>query len=208
MLPLYLHFWPTGAKQFRVEIRTLQALEHLAAKPEPWHQLPKERVCYGNAFADMPESVALIASILGDLVMPILTPASQVESIAAALRKAVTAANTIADVAPIIRRDFDQIARLAEWQRWTDDTPVPPEIFGPLWPEKRTAGWPADSDIPQRSDLPLELLSRGRNLEQMTEDETVHLFNLINEYYIARTGNRLTMEGLRPFLTAAVLVEV
>lgn len=108
----------------------------------------------------------------------------------------------------ITRRDFDHLAELAEWQRWTDDTPVPPEVFGPLWPEGAPAGWPADPDMPRRDDLPLELLSAARVLEQMTEDETVNLFNAINAYYIARTGDRLTVEDLRPLVANAVLVEV
>ena len=57
-------------------------------------------------------------------------------------------------------------------------------------------------------DLPLELLSRAKVLETMTEDETVNLFNKINAYYITRTGTRLTMEDLRPLIAAAVLAEV
>jgi hypothetical protein len=107
-----------------------------------------------------------------------------------------------------IRRDFDHLAPLAEWQHWTDDTPVPPEVFGPLWPEVPPPGWPADPEVPQRADLPLEILSRARDLDRMTEDDVVNVFNAINAYYIARTGVRLTMDDLRPLLTAAVPAEV
>ena len=39
-------------------------------------------------------------------------------------------------------------------------------------------------------------------------DEAVNLFNMINAYYIARTGDRLTIEDLRPYLPAAVPAEV
>jgi hypothetical protein len=81
-------------------------------------------------------------------------------------------------------------------------------VFGPLWPEGPPKGWPADPDTPQRTDLPLELLSRARVLERMTEDEAVNLFNAINAYYIARTGDRLTLEDLRPFIAAGVLAGV
>ena len=107
----------------------------------------------------------------------------------------------------VIRRDFDHLADLARSHHWTDDTPVPPEVFGPLWPEGPPDGWPADPDVPQRTDLALEILSRPRR-PQMTEDDTVNLFNAINAYYIARTGNRLTMEDLRPLIAAAVPAEV
>jgi hypothetical protein len=125
-----------------------------------------------------------------------------------AMNHAAHAAKSLADLRLHIRRDFDHLARLAEWQHWTDDTPVPPEVFGPLWPEGPPPGWPADPDIPHRTDLPLEILSRARDLGQMTEDEAVNVFNAINAYYIARTGTRLTMEGLRPLIAAAVPAEV
>ena len=42
----------------------------------------------------------------------------------------------------------------------------------------------------------------------MTEDEAVNLFNTIDAYYIARTGNRLTMEDLRPLIAVSELAEV
>jgi hypothetical protein len=33
-----------------------------------------------------------------------------------------------------IRRDYVRLKRLAREQKWTDDTSVPPDLFGPLWP--------------------------------------------------------------------------
>ncbi len=36
-----------------------------------------------------------------------------------------------------IRRDFERLKRRARKERWTDDTPVPPDVFGSLW----FAGW-------------------------------------------------------------------
>ena len=40
-----------------------------------------------------------------------------------------------------IRRDFVRLKRLARKEKWTDDTPVPPEVFGPLWPEGVEPYW-------------------------------------------------------------------
>ena len=34
-----------------------------------------------------------------------------------------------------LRRDFDRLSSLAREHGWTDDTPVSPEVFGPLWPK-------------------------------------------------------------------------
>ena len=50
----------------------------------------------------------------------------------------------------MIRRDFDRVAELVEEQSWTDDTPVPPTIFGPLWPDKRPLRWPQELDDDDR----------------------------------------------------------
>lgn len=47
-----------------------------------------------------------------------------------------------------IRRDFERLARLARANAWTDDTPVPPEVFGPLWPG-RVPRWARPKKEPQ-----------------------------------------------------------
>lgn len=39
------------------------------------------------------------------------------------------------------RRDFERFAYLAEREKWTDDTPVSPEVIGKLWPTGRTPEW-------------------------------------------------------------------
>jgi len=121
---------------------------------------------------------------------------------------AATRAGEEARLATVIRRDFDHIASLAEWQHWTDDTPVPPEVFGPLWPEGPPKGWPPSTDVPQRTDLAIEGFARERVTEQMIEDDIVNLFNALNRYHIARSGVRLTLEQFRSLLPAPVPVEV
>jgi hypothetical protein len=40
-----------------------------------------------------------------------------------------------------IRRDFVRLKRLAKEHKWTDDTPVPPDVFGPMWPEGVEPYW-------------------------------------------------------------------
>ena len=48
-----------------------------------------------------------------------------------------------------IRRDFDRVWRLAQANGWSDDTPVPPEVFGPLWPEGRVPKWATEATEPR-----------------------------------------------------------
>lgn len=40
-----------------------------------------------------------------------------------------------------LRRDFDRLKRHAREHNWGDDTPVPPDVFGALWPEGQTPAW-------------------------------------------------------------------
>lgn len=61
--------------------------------------------------------------------------AGPVEAVRAAARAVLETATTGTPVGRILRRfrrDFDRLARLAKEQNWTDDTPVPPDVFGPL----------------------------------------------------------------------------
>ncbi len=103
-----------------------------------------------------------------------------------------------------IRRDFDLLVRLASAYGWTDDTPVPPEVFGPLWPEGKPAGWPDDPELPKRTDFALEAVSSERVSDTMIEDEVVNLFLAMNRFHIARTGQSLTVEDFQPYLAALV----
>lgn len=51
-----------------------------------------------------------------------------------------------------IRRDFARLKWLAREQKWTDDTPVPPDVFGPLWPEGVAPYWAVEP--PQAPPVP------------------------------------------------------
>lgn len=42
------------------------------------------------------------------------------------------------------RRDFDCVQLAARQQEWTDDTPVPPEVFGPMWDREPPPWWRED----------------------------------------------------------------
>lgn len=122
------------------------------------------------------------------------------------------AAAAISEVIPdtpllSIRRDFDALLRLSEWQHWNNDTPVPPDVFGPLWPEGAPPSWPADPDVPHRDEFVATALVKDDTPPRHVVDEVLNVFNAINRYYIARTGQRLTLEGDMPLLLAALVPE-
>jgi hypothetical protein len=48
-----------------------------------------------------------------------------------------------------VRKDFDRLLGLAKEHGWTDDTPVPPEVFGPLWPPGRVPRWARETKKPR-----------------------------------------------------------
>ncbi|HEV3385202.1 MAG TPA: hypothetical protein VG097_10310 [Gemmata sp.] len=65
----------------------------------------------------------------------------------------------IPKIQAIIRRDFDAVARLASSQMWTNDTPVPISVFGPMWPKGIPTGWP-NMPTPEDKELPQNTVSR------------------------------------------------
>jgi hypothetical protein len=47
-----------------------------------------------------------------------------------------------------IRRDFDKMLYLARKQKWTDDTQVPSDVFGPMWPNDLAPAWAREEQKP------------------------------------------------------------
>lgn len=121
-----------------------------------------------------------------------------------AMNCSVVASKPLADVTGVVRRDFDHLIRIATAKQWDNSTPVPPEVFGPLWPDGPPKGWPVDPEAPQRTDIALEVVSREGLDERIVEDESVSLFNALNCYHIARGGQPLSLEEFRPLIAALV----
>jgi len=48
-------------------------------------------------------------------------------------------------VVQTVRRDLACLANAARELKWSDETPVPATIFGPMWEEEAPPGWPIDS---------------------------------------------------------------
>lgn len=48
-----------------------------------------------------------------------------------------------------IRRDFDRLRKLAKANGWTDDTNVPPDAFGPMWPVGYVPDWAIEKYKPR-----------------------------------------------------------
>ncbi|HUR54125.1 MAG TPA: hypothetical protein VMZ71_08335, partial [Gemmataceae bacterium] len=200
---LYRHFWAEApeAQVFTVAL-TVEYTELVAACDLPpydedvtvagYAQAAHEADLLATPFGDGCYAAAT-ASFAGDYAFRVMNDAPD-DSAYMAASAAVRAAESVANLRPVIRRDFDHLAELARWRKWTDDTPVPPEVFGPLWPEGLPKGWPVDESL-TATELPLRFLVRNGTKPAVSEDEAVNLFNILNQYHIARTGVRLTLEG-------------
>jgi hypothetical protein len=62
-------------------------------------------------------------------------------SAAALIVAAATVETPLARQLRCIRRDFDRLVHLARKNNWTDETPVPASVFGPMWPKGLTPAW-------------------------------------------------------------------
>jgi hypothetical protein len=81
--------------------------------------------------------------------------AARIEAVAKAASSAVQQAGFFkTDAQPEIRRDFKTVLELSMKNAWTDDTPVPPSVFGPIWPDGTPDGWPEEVDS---NDIILEI---------------------------------------------------
>ena len=81
------------------------------------------------------------AARCAERVAPLRFGATSPEAAAALILAAATVGTPIRRQLLCIRRDFDRLARLAQKHNWADDTPVPPEVFGPMWPEGLAPDW-------------------------------------------------------------------
>jgi hypothetical protein len=64
------------------------------------------------------------------------------DSAAKSADAALAAARDFGGAVGLIVRDFESVRSLALDHDWTDECPVPPSVFGPLWPEGSPQGWP------------------------------------------------------------------
>ena len=75
-------------------------------------------------------------------VKPVLaTPDVTAAEAARVLFEAATVDTPLTAQLRCIRRDFARLAKLARKEKWTDDTPVSPDVFGPLWPDGVAPHW-------------------------------------------------------------------
>ena len=114
-----------------------------------------------------------------------------VRAAAAAVRAAAADAADMARAA--IRYDFNGLRERANAEKWTDDTPVPPTVFGPMWPFGVPKDWPQEhaedrliATIAPPPDAPAEQVA----------DFQIRLYEVLNKLAIANGGAGLKLDSL------------
>lgn len=95
-----------------------------------------------------------------------------------------------------MRRDYELLKAAAAAEGWTDDTPVPPEFFGPLWPEGEPEGWPGSSVPAEPTYFKIELLTPSNMTGQESEDfnrRAAALFAELSALHVAMGGTGLRL---------------
>ncbi len=92
-----------------------------------------------------------------------------------------------------IQRDLSLLNAASEAENWTDDTPVPPEFFGPLWPHGVPEGWPkhlTDAETPARPNVLLLEFTIPPGVYRDDADEAIQQIILaLNHLHHALGGN-------------------
>jgi hypothetical protein len=172
VLPLFLRNWPTTPQEYVTRlVRAVELVERSATHAgagEDWVPPAGALTCaayvcdaVNNAAIDRRRAVEVIKATSAAIAKfkdraenifdPVVAAVFHVitshasGAIANGLATSPGTYNAAVKVAnAIIRRDFDQLARLAEREKWTDDTPVPPSVFGPMWEGTPPAWWTDD----------------------------------------------------------------
>jgi hypothetical protein len=80
---------------------------------------------------------AALAARCAERVLPLIGRCDCAASVEDAIARAALA---ILRVSPkpgelvLIRYDFERLRKLAKENNWTDETPIPADVFGPMWP--------------------------------------------------------------------------
>lgn len=118
---------------------------------------------------------------------------------AATYSRAAAAASAVGNhssaAAATIRRDFNLLLAAMEQLNWTDDTPVPPEFFGPLWPEGVPEGWPRPETDGSPDDCPLCLKLEIAVPAGMSEADSKAFDAKVRDLLAAMSGFDAAMGG-------------
>lgn len=226
-LPLFVKHWPDAPKKHvNAVTRAVEVAEQSAASDAPpdADTAPDAALDAANdAVNDNDDDGALAArdaaaaaadaaygecAAAGAAYDADTAPAHDADAIRAARDAARNAAHAGVAV-PSIVRDFQLVLEQATQERWTDDTPVPPSVFGPLdESEPKPAVVPAASQPPKSFELAIEVFARKTADPEQAADRLVGLYEKLNEFSLLKYGRGLTVEEFEQFIRVGAHVPV
>lgn len=106
-----------------------------------------------------------------------------------------------------VRIDFDRLRKAAAQEKWTDDTPVPPSFFGPLWPEGPPPRWPAQEEPSEGKELVLQIEVPEDATEEQVREVIRQLVGHADDYDRANGGHGLKVSSIEITEDAALVPE-
>jgi len=198
--PLILHDWPEAPQIFLDNIdKAITLAEASAADPasasEKADAATFARAAYAAYAAD---AAAARAAYAADAARAAYADDAAAAADAARAAYAAADAATFARVAVrAIRADFELLGAFARREGWDNDTPVPPEVFGPMWPDGVPEGWPNKLVAPVRNldtdciAPPLSLYFDG---DEFTPEQISEIIGGLSNMYEEMTGDHLVID--------------
>lgn len=208
--PLFVHYWPDAPQQHidyideAIRLAESSAANHAVSDTDIAANIATA-VAYTAAEADIfPYGAAADAAAAASNA---LYASVNVSSSSAAYASSSSAASTSTSgaVSAGIWADFELLKELSQREKWDNETPVPPEVFGPMWPNGVSEGWPKLSDDGEQLYLKIELaVPQGMSEEESDEfnERTARFFAKLSAAHVAMGGT-----GLRIVEDASCAVE-
>ncbi|MDX9910209.1 MAG: hypothetical protein RBS39_00105 [Phycisphaerales bacterium] len=99
-------------------------------------------------------------------------------------------------VTKAIWNDYDFLRVLVRQSspRWMDETPVPAELLGPLWPDGEPEGWPnSDESDEKMTATPLSLYF---DMDEFSPQQVADMIGLLSDLYAEIGGDKLVIDGM------------
>lgn len=75
-----------------------------------------------------------------------------------------------------------------------DETPVPAELLGPLWPDGEPEGWPnSDESDEKMTATPLSLYF---DMDEFSPQQVADMIGLLSDLYAEIGGDKLVIDGM------------
>lgn len=183
--PLFKHFWPDAPKK---HVDAVDAAVRLA---EHCASIGSLTDASADDAADAADDAAHAADDHAE--------AAGVAAFAAAHAATAAFADAAAFAGIATRNDYELLKTVASLAGWDDDTAVPPDVFGPMWPNGAPKGWPPSGQ--EEETAPVELVIDLEVPDDVEESHVIarlrELVGTMDQMHRGMGGGGLTVSGVK-----------